>query len=448
MGSVACGAMASPTRDPAEGPAAWPRILVLGAVGLAGIVGIICVIGQFADGSLYEYLVIKRLKPSLGTTRQGAHLLGQLPLYLGVKAGITSMPVLDLLLGLGLVGLGATCWFTALWLHRGTPWFWVLTAGWSLSTLSSFVACSEGTLAYGLCALAVALLLLPRSLRVAEVVALELCGLALLASYPTLSFLGLVLAGGALARWRPRGSASLDEPWVAPWLLCASALFVLASICSVVQVLSVTNGDPVSSYLDARVTFGSTAHLQLVLTFGLLVLLGAAWWLPRAARWLEILGAAVGLALLVPAWWASPSTEFFSRVMVGGCLALLFGAALLVAFARVERSTRSPRLSGVLLGLVVVVSLVHLISLDLGFRTWRGHLAQSVQTHHGLVAFSHSGLSRAEFDRYGWSWTNPVQSTLLMNAAGQGIILNPEPDWSPFGPKMRNLELPRRYLNP
>jgi hypothetical protein len=121
---------------------------------------------------------------------------------------------------------------------------------------------------------------------------------------------------------------------------------------------------------------------------------------------------------------------------------------LVVALGPVRSPQRPRRLASVVLGMVMLISVLHLISLDLGFRTWRGHLATAVHSTHGVVPFAQSGLSRAEFERYGWAWTTPVQSTLLMTAPGQGIILNPAPTWSPFGPRLRHVELDPKYLHP
>jgi hypothetical protein len=110
----------APRSRPVDAPAVGRWAVLLGVLAI-GLVGIACVAAQFSDGSLYQYVIIKRQHVMLGSSRQEAHLIMQGPLWVGVKAGITSMSMLNVLFGLGLIGIPTLCWLGALWLERTTP---------------------------------------------------------------------------------------------------------------------------------------------------------------------------------------------------------------------------------------------------------------------------------------------------------------------------------------
>lgn len=60
----------------------------------------------------------------------------------------------------------------------------------------------------------------------------------------------------------------------------------------------------------------------------------------------------------------------------------------------------------------------------------------AIDTHSGLLTFERSGISVHDFERGGWSWTNPSLSVVLRKTSKSAILLNPSnyAGWQPWTP--------------
>ncbi|MBV8083400.1 MAG: hypothetical protein JO247_01160 [Chloroflexi bacterium] len=381
-----------------------------------------------------------------------AMLLGQVPIMIGVKLGVSDLHVLAVLLSLGLFGLPTLLYQIALARSAHDPMLMavVLAAIGVVFMTTSFFIVGEYNSAYAIAILTAVHLASIRRLRVLEsVLLLVVSGLAI-RTYEALIYLGPLLAAMVgWTVWRHRARPFLPA---ALYLLCA-VFFLLGMLVAVESVVHPWSPAHLNETYETAQNFWQ--NMQFDLAFGG-VLVVAVWGLLHPADLLKRRpylwgGLVVAVFALSPLLAISDTlvrplakSQYVARS--AGGLVIVAMVVFLWAYASDAKSkwkvlvvAHDRAASGKMLVFAFSVVLASLPSDLFLTQTWVGYLdalRATVRSRPGIIAFEDTPLSRLPHFLLVENWVLSSQSLVVRSKPGDAIIAPPVGfnEWVPFPP--------------
>ncbi len=421
------------------------RWCVIALVILTGVHGVLAERGLYADGAYDLYLVLQgQFLPN--PTRMFALLVTQAPVWLAVTLGVTDIHVLAAMHSLGVVGIPAAIWATALILVARGRLFWPFALAYAIVFLNSgYITIGQYNLLYAYAALTVALLV-RRRLGVVGAFGLLLLAVLMTRTYESIFYLGPCLAALAIVTWFRRRSMLPRWDAVVRWV--AAGILLIGAVLGGLAVL--LPNDPINRAVAADLVAGFGNDPQLMLSGALGVLFLLARWLLRG-RISTIANAVLlagSLALFLPMIWSQPYLHYGARTPTGLLLVVLIALALLPELRASSRSGEAQdppapiaaALRWVVPAVIVVALSIPFIGYSQGFRNWIAHFEVTLAETSGEVEL-YASPAFDGFPRYGWAWTNPTLSVLFRPAGSDALILSPG---APIGSEPM-IDIPERF---
>ena len=409
--------------------------------------------GLFVDGSGFlVQIVLREWFFDFYPPRLYAMILGQVPLVVGVKLGITDLHVLAMLLSFGLFGLPTVLFHMGLARAKHDPVLMavVLAAIGIVFLTTSFFIVGEYNSAYAIGILTAVHLVTIRRLNLLD--ALFLLAIAVLAvrTYEAMIYLGPLLAimiGWTL--WRHK-----FRPIVPALIYVVSAVFVLlgmaVAIDSIVHPWSAEHLD--ETYVTAA-NFWQNMQFDFAFAAALVVVL---WGFVRPSDLLQLrpyfwAGICLAILLLSPLLALTDTlvrplakSQYVARtaggVVIVAMIAFIWAYGSGVADRlKVFAVLREPVAHGRFLVFACLIVLANLPSDLFLTQTWINYLGairQTVRAHSGVVAFEDTPLARRPHLLLVENWILPSQSLVMRSKEGDGVIAPPKTftDWVPFPP--------------
>jgi len=404
------------------------RCAVLLVILCIGIFGIVARKALYADGSFFLLNLITSGTFFLMPAREFAGIVTQLPLLLGLFAGVRDVDVLAGLYGIGLIGVPFALWGYALTIHFRTSLFWVFVIAFAwFYLISGFFTIGEYNVGYSVVAAAAAILLMSRITAVDAIVLLVIAVLGT-RSYELMAFAGPFLALTCIGRICVPTCHRHAMGRTARWLTgLSAAVFFWGALIAIASILHPR--DPATyaaSITGTRLL--SSRPIEYALSLTVLAVLASVKRLPLWSAWIAVAsGIALAAGYAMNDWWhVYPSLSYkFRAALVAPMAAGLLLLSVHALFPRFKMWSgfAETRASAVLASLLF-------ITLGSTFVSDTGGHARMVQAYRAeLVQLPESvpvdqtllGQNEA-YQRYLWDWTNPVMSLLLGD--GRRIIEN------------------------
>ena len=420
--------------------------------------------GLFVDGSAFLAEVARReWFVDFYDPRLYAMIVGQIPVMIGVKLGITDLHWLARLLSLGLFGLPTIFYHAALARarHDAVLLGAVIAAIAIVFLTTSFFIVGEYNTIYGIAIMVAVRLVTAQRLTWQDGIVLAFTGALALRTYEATLYLGPLLA--TMICWRV---------WtLRPRPPIIVGLHAIAAVCFLVGCGIAYNSIafPFSvSHLDESV---STIHnfwqnMQFMLAL-LATLTVAIWALVRPADltsvhpycwatfWIVILVLSPLLGFGDGIFRPLAKSHYVARTVGGGVIAVIVVAIWLYASAFGRQLVLMQVLCQPVAGrrflafacalfLAVFPSDLYLTA------TWSRYLeafVTTVQTRSGVIAFEDTSLSTRPHVLLVENWTLSSASLVLRGKPGDGVILVPKDftEWQPFDATKRYPDLGRYF---
>lgn len=400
-------------------------------VALSGFIGIFSARSLYADGSFWFWWILKNENFFAYDSRIIAHLIYEAPVVIGTQIGISEVSILQILFGIGTIGVPTGLWIWALVNLKNDRIFWPFLATYAVVVFnSSFLSVGEYNLAFAIVALASSCLL-----RSAQTLTTDLLPafLALFSffTYESMVFFGPLLAVFSFLRVFPRKSHK-SAPLRETFLFLSFILFQISAGISAYWILNPRDAANLNEAGKISTTFLSNPQLIISSVALMLYLLSWQNLFFRSKTWL-IANAFLPLVLLWPLFWATPIQHYESRAI---CAFILF---LSLVFLRVfsKESSRRRNNSGnsqpkvrklVWIGAIsLFVSLfIPMLVLNVNFGNWASKYEHFVHEGTGQISFEDAKEQFPEMDQFMWPWTNEFMSADLGAGSSGYFVLSPE----------------------
>jgi hypothetical protein len=403
----------------------------------------------YADGSFYFTWILEHQRPmDFDPGRHFAHTMTQAPAVAAIRLGMTDLPILTFIFGLGLFAPFALslalCWWAAG--SRKELVLFPLVSFFAVSANSSFFIVSESHLLVALFWALLFTLLLPENWSWRSLLAAAVVALPTLRAYESMAVLGLILAGAALWRASAVRSRALRAGAVAIALWCLAGA-ALATYGILRPRVATNRTSFLNSLLPLRDHLG---HWHGMVAISLLAIGGMTlflvWKRPRRV------GVVVALLLLVALGWSvlpllqpatvAPFLHYRARSLNLSLTVLLAAALLLVLRFRSRIEPPQWRRAGAVLLVLALAQTIWFAGAAWQWRSYLGLIREEISEEKGLHPFELTTLRETLVNghpaaAFNWGWTMPTMSILLAReGVVRTVIANPvaERGWQPFNP--------------
>lgn len=376
-----------------------------------------------SDGANYFVIILDNGRfTEIAPARMHAEYMSQWPLVLGVAAGMTNLPALEVLFGLGLWFPWILAFIVSLYATRERPelisFFLVSLASLNLAAWSVFIG--EHLVLLSLAWPILYLGLLKRPMNWLEQILTLLLLVVHLRLYESAVVTGCVFA--LLFGVRMWLAETRRERWV-------SALFVVLALAAALiafnWILFPRDADNRTSFLYSMLASLLHPYPWIGISFVGLMFVGVIFESEKCRQ----------LAIVVPGviFLSSLSVDeilagiaFSTRTLSLSALPFLMVIAIVCHLV----DYRFPkRLWAQVMGLVVLASLLHVRHLQ-GWIQFREHFRTTLKNNSGFVDPKEDG------DLVHWGWTNTLLSYVWSDGKVDSIILNPDENgYQPFDPR-------------
>ncbi len=413
--------------------------------------------GLFVDGSAFVVEIVRRdWFFDFYDPRLYAMILGQIPVLIAVKLGVTDLHWLARLLSLGLFGLPTIFYHAALHRARHDDVLMgaVLAAVAIVFFTTSFFIVGEYNTIYGIAMMVAVRLATAERLSLQDGIVLALTGILAIRTYEAAVHLGPLLA--AMVCWRlwvlrDRQPVQLEALVTGALYLVAVGGFIAGCVVAYNSIVYPFSESHLDESINQIHFFWQNMQFMLsmvaALTLGIWALLKPADLLRLrpylwAGVWIVVLALspllAVGDNLVRPL----AKSQYVARALSGGLIAGIVITIWIYAsrsghtFA-VMKMLRVPEVGGRFLAFTCALFLGMLPSDLYLTATWSGYMnafIATVQGNRGIVAFEDSPLSTRPHNLLVENWTLPSASLVLRAKEGDGIVVPPRDftDWQPF----------------
>ena len=428
-------------------PVPWRVAGPFGALLLA-VAGFLTVRGLalYGDGSFYLVNIADAETVYGRTARLFVIAVRQAPTLVAVRAGVTDLHLLTVVLGVGQLVFPALVWLAALVLaRRSAAAFAVvaLAAGICTGTKALFNV-GESSFAVPVALLVSVLLWQPAPWRLREGVLVIAASVVLVESHEVILF-----ACGLNAVWAILRARRADARAERSAAFAVASLAVLTIVLAVAELVEKRDNPPARGLADAVLALRPLElYTMLVTAAALLVLIGGAPG-PRARLVLVSVGSPAALASLF-GLFATDGDAYSAR---GGAalVGLIVASALLVAWLEPggERFRLvDDRLAATgALWCVVTVAALPLLALAARGERWADSLAlfrAGVVARAGVVPVTDvlpEGRRQVLFD-----WTAMPLSLAVRDRPGAAILVDPAPTFVPFPPAEAHQHLRSQFV--
>ncbi len=411
------------------------RWVVIVAVLASGLQGILSSRAFFADGAFVMWKIVTDNGFFFTADRVVAQFVTQLPLVLGLTAGLTDTHVLAVLFGIGIVGIPWLAWAGAFAILRRDSFFWPMVAIFSATFLTtSFMAVGEYNFASGFVALCMALLL-RGNFSPWRAVVLVTSAAFLTVSYQSLLFLGPLLA--FTAGWR-LFEALTTKPRKNLFILGLS----LAIICFLTGAgfsiyWTLNPRDPGNLSQAGRLLHSIKQDPSFLAALAVCAAIMVVYAYPLKQKFfstfvLVFLSASPLLLLLFPLFAATPLMHYEARTASQLVLFFALGFLAWLRFhesrpGRYATAIKETKYSKFWIPAFVlfVAQLTAMASLTIGFTTWLEEFSTIAETSNSEIPYEGSASLLAGSPRYMWFWTNPYLSRIVAPSCEGGIVQPP-----------------------
>ena len=409
--------------------------------------------GLFVDGAVFmSQIAASEWFFAFYAPRVYAMILGQIPVVIGIKLGVTDLHWLSRLLSLGLFGLPTIFYFFALRRVRHDPVLlaFVLAAIGAVFYTTSFFIVGEYNTLYGMMILAAAMLATADRLTAREGLILALVAFVALRTYEAALYLAPIVA--AMILWRI-WSAAQRPFW--PTLLYLAAVGCLGGGFAIALDSILVPWDAQHRDEAATTIINFWQNMQFVLALCTLLTV-VVWGLVRPADlatarpyiwgsvWIALLALSPLLGLTDGQVRPLAKSQYVARTMGGGVISAIIIAMWVYAADFGQRLAavqvvRTPPAARNLLALSIALFIaVHPSDLYLT-ATWSRYLdafRATVQTRSGLVPYEETPLATRPHILLVENWTIPSSSLVLRATRRDGVVLTPKnfKDWQPYNP--------------
>jgi hypothetical protein len=362
--------------------------------------------------------------------RSFASFIGQTPIFLGQRLGLSNVSAYGGLYTLAVDGLPLLAYVIALLLARNVPWLFAASAlALAVFGFGANFTNSEGNLFLGLAWLAGVVLALPGRRRFARGMVLSVLAFVLLRVYE-----GMLLAGPVLAAWayiKARRTSEVEEKF---GLLLATLLFGLA--CVIGFSSYVAPRDPGNAASFASSLFAYLRHPQLWLLLAAAATVGAIVSPTRVSALVAVIVAVVFAAVFFSAMLGLTGYGAYALYYENrSFLVLTIPVALAgLAVADLTRWHAVNVADRRLVALLVPFAAVVAVDL-LGSVRWFAYmnafcdvLAEPQTASSGVARLKATGAVT------GWGWTHPTLSILLRRSNSSALVMDEPGNWQPFDP--------------
>jgi hypothetical protein len=409
--------------------------------------------GLFVDGAVFmSQIAAREWFFAFYAPRLYAMILGQIPVVIGVKLGITDLHWLSRLLSLGLFGLPTIFYFAALRRvrHDAVLLAVVLAAIGAVFYTTSFFIVGEYNTLYGMMILAAAVLATADRPTVRDGLILALIGFLALRTYEGALYLAPIVA--AMILWRI-WSATQRPFWPTVLYLTAVGCLCGGFVIALDSILVPWDAEHRDEAATTIVNFWQNMQFVLALFTALTV---AIWGLLRpadlvtarpylwASTWIVLLALSPLLGLTEGQVRPLAKSQYVSRTMGGGVISAIIVAMWVYAadFGQrlpVVQAMRTPAAGRNLLALSVALFVaVHPSDFYLT-ATWSRYLdafRATVQARGGLIPYEETPLATRPHILLVENWTIPSSSLVLRATRHDGVVLTPKSfkEWQPYNP--------------
>jgi hypothetical protein len=420
--------------------------------------------GLFVDGSAFmSQIAVYEWFFAFYPPRVYAMVLGQIPVMLGMKLGVTDLHWLSRLLSLGLFGLPTIFYHAALARARHDPVLLaiVLAAIGVVFFTTSFFIVGEYNTLYGMMMLVAVMLATTDRLNVRDGIVLLLIGILALRTYEAAVYLAPIVAPMIL--WRV-WSMRMRPPLVALLYVGAAVGIAGGFVIALQSILVPWNADHRNDALHTILNFWQNMQFMFALA-GVATL--AVWALIRpadlatarpylwAAMWALLLALTPLLGFVDGQIRPLAKSQYVARTMGGGLIAAMIVTIWVYSSDAgrgldVMRVVRTPIAGRNLLALGAALFLAVLPSDLYLTATWSRYLEvfrDTVQSRNGLIPYEETALAKRPHILFVENWTIPMASLVLRSKREDGIILTPlgYTEWQPFNPAESHPDLGRYF---
>lgn len=409
--------------------------------------------GLFVDGSAFLVQIVRReWFFDFYPPRVHAMIAGQMPIMLGIGAGVTDMHWLARLLSLGLFGLPTVLYTMAL--HRSKEEPVLLAAVIAMIGVvfmsTSFFIVGEYNTAYAMAILVAVRVVTAKGLTTGDGAVLAVLGFLGMRTYESMLYMGPLLA--TMIMWQVvRVPARTSEALTLH--LSAAALFMCGMMVAADSVIRPWSSEHLEETAQQAKFFWQ--NMQFMLSFSAMLVV-AVWALvkPEALggiaiyRWSAVALAALALSplLAIPDTLVRPLAK--SQYVARSASGLVITAMVIFIWCYGSRAFADWRLRVVLhdkettrrvLGfacLILVASLPADVFLTSTWVTYLDTMRATVRSKDGVIAYEDTPFSRRPNILLVENWALPSQSLALRSKPGDGIIAPPRDftAWIPFPP--------------
>lgn len=420
----------------------------MGVILLAAAQATLDLRGLYGDGAYYFWSELQAHGFYFYPSRVVAQFVTQLPVVTAMNFGVSDVSVLARLQSFGVAAIPMIMWVLAFYVLRRSWMFWPFVAMFAVTFLNSgFLSIGEYNFAYALVALCAAIMLVGTFGRWG-LLGLVAASAMLPFSYESLAHLGPLLSVLVLIRLRGAFKSDLRDRLKITALFIALAMYVAATIISVVWIVFPRDATNLAGAADFSWPLFNDRQLVLSGALATVYILAACFGGPRIRRWAAIPLGLLSLILIDHAFWDEPWKAFGSRAVTGVALFVLL-AVIVIGRLREERRARRgvvderlPSWSWLPAILLLAVQLVPMTVHTAGWSGWLSQFKYVVDTSSGTHTNEETVLRFSNTSLYVWPWTNPFLSVDLASHNGAAIILSP--NLKP-GDQQIPAELPARY---
>jgi hypothetical protein len=415
--------------------------------------------GLFVDGSNFlVHITINESFFYFYRPRLYAMVLGQIPIWIGLKLGVTDLHLLGQLLSLGLFGLPTIFYTMALHRAKDDPVLLavVIAAIAIVFMTTSFFIVGEYNTLYALTIMVAVWLATTRELTLRDAIVVTLAAFLSTRTYETMLYLGPLLC-----------VITVCKVWFAPrrpllpalLYLAAAALFAVAHLVALDSVVNPYSAEHLEETWDMALDFWQNIQFDLVLGAALVVIVWAltnpkALATGKPYRWAGLLLALLALSPLLALGdtLVRPlaKSQYVARTVSG----LIIGTMIiLIVLYRAKSDARIPAFTALrvpetgrrFLGFALLMLLATVPSDLFLTRSWVAYLdamRDVVVSRSGPVPFEETPISRRPHILLVENWVLSSQSLVLRSKPGDGILAPPKDytGWVPYSPdKMPDL---------
>lgn len=412
--------------------------------------------GLFVDGSTFLVEIVRReWFFDFYDPRLYAMVLGQIPIMIGVKLGITDLHWLARLLSLGLFALPTIFYHLALnrARHDAVLLCAVIAAIAIVFLTTSFFIVGEYNTIYSIVIMIAVRLATAERLTWQDGLVLALTGVLAIRTYEATLYLGPLLAAMICWRvWTLRAAPSTPQFFAAVVLHLVSAVCLIAgSRVAYYSIAYPFSEEHLSETVAMIHHFWQNMQFMLVLTAATTLAVWAlvrpadlAVWKPYrwAAVWMVLLALSPLLAISEGQIRPLAKSQYVARTLSGGLIAAIVVAIWIYAshFGRSLTVMKMLRLPAVERRILVFSCALFLsvlpsdIYLTASWTRYLDAFRDTVQTRSGLIAFEDSPLAKRPHIFMVENWTLPSASLALRAKEGSSVVLPPHDfkDWQPF----------------